>query len=987
MFVNLNVRSHYSLLLSALSLQDIIDFAVVNEQKYVVLTDVNVLYGAIDFFDLAKRNNLIPVIGLEIFHQLTSSNLVLIAKSNAGYVNLLKISSLIATDEPFDLNDYLTDIAVILKDGSFQPHDKKVEFYLGDGSADDNAIALNEVSCKNKEEAYLINVLQAIKNEQVFDSESQVYTLNEEAWFITEQEAKKRFNKTQLNNLEKLLNNIKWDVNEFHTELLKYPVPKKIAPNIYLQALCKEGLKQRFHNSNVPKVYVERLKHELNVIDQMGFNDYFLIVYDFVNFAKSEKIVVGPGRGSVVGSLVAYALHITDVDPIKYNLLFERFLNFERKTMPDIDIDIMDTRRDEIIDYLFSKYGKNHVAHIITFQRIKAKMAIRDVGRILKIDLQEIDSISKLIDSKHDENLNEAINNSTKLAKKAKEYPLLFEIANKIINIPRQVGTHAAGVVLSNVNLTDIIAVQRGINNRLMSQFSMEHLDRFGLLKMDLLGLKNLTILDNILHLINRDQKNKLSLNQIRVDDARTFNLFAAGDTNGIFQFESHGMKRTLRMMVPKTLEDLSLVSSLFRPGPQENIPTFIKRRKKEEPIEYVSKSLEPILKDTNGIIVYQEQVIQMVQAVANFTADQADIFRRAISKKDDSKMKELKIEFINKAITNNYKETDAEKIYDYIYHFANYGFNHSHAIAYSLIGYWLAYFKVNYPLEFYTTLLQANSGSSEKISTYTSEAISKGIHFNLPDINASAETFNIINQKIYFGFNSIKGVGSESIKKIIEARNCMPLQRFESFVEAVGQLSKFKINAKMLESLIYAGAFDNFGLNRKTLITNLSDVLSIAAFDPEASDQYKLQDEVMSPTDYEEYKKLQEKTIAVNFENDTRTSVLKSIREKLMVAWNLKTLNAINSGEHIYANCLSIISKFKVITTKTGKQMAFLTIKDDTGVCDKIIAWAGQYEKYKDIIKNDLVTIMSIKTDEKGMVLLKILAYYNEEAKQVITL
>lgn len=980
MFINLNVRSHYSLLMSGLSIKDIVDFAVANNQKYVALTDFNTMYGAVEFFDLAKSKNLIPIIGLEIYEKKSKSLLVLIAKNNKGYTNLLKISSNIMCEQDFVLEEFLSDIIVIVKEGEYNLKNHK-DFYVAE-SGHENSLALRFVNCKTEKDAYLVNVLQAIKNDQILDigNNSEIELWKEKAWFLTEAEAKKEFNKKQIENLEKIVSSTSWDINEFHTDLLKFPTPKKIAKNIYLQSLCKEGLMQRLGNSKVQKSYIDRLKYELDVINKMGYDDYFLIVYDLVNYAKKNNIIVGPGRGSAVGSLVSYALHITDIDPLVHNLIFERFLNPERQSMPDIDIDIMDNRREEVIEYLFSKYGNEHVAHIVTFQRIKAKMAIRDVGRVLNIKLSEIDKISKLISTMYDEDLDLAVTKSQALAAKQKQYPSLFKIASALIGIPRQVGTHAAGVVLGNDKLTEIIPIQLGINNHSMSQFSMEYLERFGLLKMDLLGLKNLTILDRIIKVIKKIRKVDIELSKIPLNDKKTFDLLSIGDTNGIFQLESPGMRGVLVKMKPNCIEDISITSSLFRPGPQENIPSFIARRNKQETVTYVSDSLKPILSSTNGIIVYQEQVIQIAQTVAKFTPAEADLFRRAISKKNDSEMKHLQNQFILGAIKNGYSKSDSEQIYNYIYQFANYGFNHSHAIAYSLIGYWLAYFKANYPLEFLANLLSMNSGSSEKVSIYISEAISKNIKVLPPNINLSQPSFSIYKKAILFGFDIIKGIGNEAIKKIIEVRNQLKNKNFTDYVEAVCLLYKNKISQKILESLIYSGAFDLFGHNRKTMIENLNKIIENFAFILSKEWVHKIVDSEMTSEEVNEYNNLQADTVGLYLAEHPFKKIKSELSDGSFNIIDLKNLvnQTVEYGQ-VFVKVISI----RTTKTKSGKEMAFAKIEDDTSKSDLTI-WPQIFVKIKDYFQRDLICVLSAKNEGKGLIMMKLFAIYDENTKEL---
>ncbi len=983
MFVNLNVKSSYSLLSSTLSIDDIVRFAVEHNQKHVALTDFNVLHGAAEFFDAATKNGLVPVIGLEIFYEPQGCGLVLFAKTNAGYANLLKISSRVMTKADFDLNDFLDGVAVVVKSGDFKTARKKDVYVAGSNGAD--GIALSEVNCATEADAYLLNVLDAIKNERTFPSPDAAYDPSMGRAFLTAEQAKARYTPTQLQNARKLVEGVSVDLNALRTSLMRFPAPKRIGSRVYLQTLCKEGLKKRLGSEKaVPARYVERLRHELELINDMGFNDYFLIVYDFINWARKQKITVGPGRGSAVGSLVSYSLHITDVDPLAFNLIFERFLNPQRKSLPDIDIDIMDTRREEVIDYLFGKYGSDHVCQIITFQRIKAKMAIRDVGRVLNVDLEEIDVITKLIGAGQDEDLAAAIAQSAKLRQKLQEYPDLAKIAARLIGLPRQIGTHAAGIVLSDETITDVIPVQTGLNGRLTSQFSMEHLERFGLLKMDLLGLKNLTIADSIIALVKENGGERIHLGDIPLNDKATFDLFAQGQTNGIFQFESHGMKRVLKQMVPKSIEDLSLVSSLYRPGPQDNIPSFIARRNKQEPVTYISGDLKPFLEGTQGIIVYQEQVIQIAQAVAGFSLAEADVFRRAISKKREDELLSLRSQFVAGAAKNGYARKDAERIYEYILHFANYGFNHSHAIAYSLLGYWLAYFKAHHPLEFYVTLLEANAGDEKKTQTYVAEAKTKRIRFLCPSINRSRASFATAGDGIVFGFNAIKGVGSETVKKIIACREAEPGRAFSDYVSAVRGLHAAKVTQKTIETLVRAGCFDEFGLNRKTMVENLPMILKLSLFSREIDgSQYEIKKAEMDEAEADEYAKAQEELLGVGFApRSDGEALLERIgaNEK-----DLTPLEAIASEPNGYFTCLVKIASVYGKKTKTGAPMAVLTLSDATAAGLAVFVWEFALERYGTLLAKGNVLLVGLRKDGKGVTLSKVFKRYDPGKERLV--
>ena len=508
--------------------------------------------------------------------------------------------------------------------------------------------------------------------------------------------------------------------------------------------MCVNSLNKMFAKQiNIPENYLYRLKYELEVIDKMGFNDYFLVVQDYVNYAKNKGIIVGPGRGSAAGSLVAFLLGITTVDPIKNNLIFERFLNPQRSTMPDIDVDFMDDRRNEVVEYLFEKYSKNNVAHIIIFQRMKAKMVIRDVGRILSMNRVIIDSICSILTDNFDE-LYQETKTAKALQQFQKEYPELFRIAIKLLNFPRQTGLHAAGVVLSSANLTDIVPIQNSADGLLCTQYSMEYLEPLGLIKMDILGLINLTTLNQSITAIEKNHGVKIDLYNIPLNDQKVFNYISAGNTTGIFQLESPGMTRLVTRIKPRNIEDISICSALYRPGPQKNINIYLKNRTHPEEISYLNNDIRKILEPTCNIIIYQEQVIQIVQKIAGFSLADADSFRRAISKKQVSKLASLKKSFIDGGIKNGYSEQKVNEIFDYIFEFANYGFNHSHSLAYSYISYWLAYIAYYYPLEFYSTLLMSNDASTEKINQYINEAKNSGIEVLPPNINLSEYTFSI---------------------------------------------------------------------------------------------------------------------------------------------------------------------------------------------------------------------------------------------------
>lgn len=631
MFINLNVHSYYSLLMSSISIDDIISFALKHNQKYVSLIDINVMYGTIEFYQKAINNGLIPIIGLQIEYQ--DKKVILIAKNNNGYKSLIKISSFVMTNQQFQLENNLDGLYVIVDDID------KCEWlknHYGSFSYDQNAkspIAIRDCFYENPKDIEYVKILKAIKEGLVYDQVKDDKSFDD-MFMLDENQAKSIFNEESLNNLVKLVSSCQWTL-EFYKQrhLVKYD-PKNNSL-ILLQQMCVEGLKKRLNSNEAPIKYIERLKNELSVIHQMGFDDYFLVVQDYVSFAKENGILVGPGRGSAAGSLVAYTLGITDIDPIQNNLIFERFLNPQRQTMPDIDIDFMDDRRNEVVEYIYNRYSANNVAHILTFQRMKSKMALRDVCRVFEFDLKLVNMITREFSMEFDLDIQGAIAKKKAIASYSEKYPQIFKIATKLLNFPRQIGQHAAGVIISDDPLNTIIPIQLSTDNIYSTQYSMEYLESFGLIKMDILGLVNLSTINQCLQLIEQTKGIKLHLDEIPLDDKQVFKQLSDGNTSGIFQLESPGMRNLIMRIKPKDIEDISITSALFRPGPQKNIPTYLANKANKDNIQYLNDDFKEVLSSTYNIIIYQEQVIQIVCRVANFSLAEADLFRRAISKKD----------------------------------------------------------------------------------------------------------------------------------------------------------------------------------------------------------------------------------------------------------------------------------------------------------------------------------------------------------------
>ena len=616
------------------------------------------------------------------------------------------------------------------------------------------------------------------------------------------------------------------------THLPQYKAPENYTRESYVEHLAIEGLKSRLAErpSTIPAtVYDQRLREELMVICSMGFAGYFLIVWDIIRFARSRGIPVGPGRGSAAGSLVAYALRITDLDPLVYTLLFERFLNPERVSLPDIDMDFCMDRRGEVLNYVVEKYGSDHVAQIITFGTLGAKAAIRDVGRVLEMPYADADKVAKLVPNQLNITLEQALETEPRLRELVDTDPKVRElmtIARSLEGLARHASTHAAGVVISEEPLTDHVPLYKGANDEIVTQYSMGDVEKIGLVKFDFLGLKTLTMIRRAETLINdgRPGQPPLSVDRLPFDDAKTFALLSSGKTTGIFQLESSGMRDLLTGFKPDRFEDIIAIIALYRPGPMDLIPDFIKRKQGKVPIVYELPELEPILKDTYGVIVYQEQVMAIANTVAGFSLGQADILRRAMGKKKPEEMEKLRVKFVEGARQKKIAEKKAEKLYELIQKFAGYGFNKSHAAAYAVVCYQTGYLKAHYPTEFMAALMTSDMGNQDKIVGYFTECRDLGIKVLGPDINESQKNFAVVDAAIRFGLAAINNVGEGAVDSVLAIRH--DGGRFTSFFDFCRRVDLHKVNKRMLEGLIKAGAFDSSGSKRSQLMAMLDQAI-----------------------------------------------------------------------------------------------------------------------------------------------------------------
>ncbi len=618
--------------------------------------------------------------------------------------------------------------------------------------------------------------------------------------------------------------------------LPQYQVPEGYTRETYLEMLATKGLVDRLRerpSKILRETYELRLREELMVILTMGYAGYFLIVWDIINFARSRAIPVGPGRGSAAGSLIAYALRITDIDPLEYHLIFERFLNPERVTMPDIDMDFCMDRRGEVINYVIEKYGADHVCQIITFGTLGAKAVIRDVGRVMEIPYAEVDRVAKLVPNQLNITLHEALTIEPRLKELTETDPKIGELMNvaqSLEGLARHASTHAAGVVISQEPLTDHVPLYKGANDEVVTQYSMGDVEKIGLVKFDFLGLKTLTMIHRAVELIESRIQQSLDMGNLPLNDAATYSLLSSGRTTGIFQLESTGMRNLLTRIKPESFEDLIAILALYRPGPLESgmVDDFIKRKRDPTQISYDPQTLEPILKDTYGVIVYQEQVMAVANKLAGFTLGQADLLRRAMGKKKPEEMEKQKTLFVQGAKKNHLPEKKAEKLFDLMAYFAGYGFNKSHSAAYALVTYQTAYLKAHYPTEFMAALLTSEMGNADKMVGYFGECRELGIRVLPPDLNESQKNFSVVDEGIRFGLAAIKNVGEGAVESIIATRN--EGGRFQSFFEFCRRIDLHKVNKRVLEGLIKVGTFDSTGARRSQLMSVLDLALEDSA-------------------------------------------------------------------------------------------------------------------------------------------------------------
>lgn len=887
-FVHLHVHSEYSLLESAARIRPLVRRAKELGMDALAITDSSAMYGIIPFYKACREEGVKPIFGVQLqvadrpdggewSRDEKGYSLVLLAEDMEGYRNMMWLLSqahLEGRHRPLLAKDRLKghtagiialsgaqngEIGTLLYEGQIekavvvareyadlfgernffleiQDHLQEEQKIINQRTNDVSRmtgiplVATNAVRYLRESDAPVFDVLLAIgEGKTVEDTDRTVYPTRE--YYLKSPEEMSElfiFLPEALENTVHIAQRCNVELPLGESILPRFPVPEGQTADGYLRMICEEGLVLRY-GKQADSAVRERLDYELDVISRMGFADYFLIVWDFIRYARERGIAVGPGRGSAAGSLVAYVLQITNIDPVKYKLLFERFLNPERISMPDIDVDFSYERRDEVIDYVVHKYGADRVAQIITFGTMAARAAVRDVGRALAIPLSTVDRIARMIPAELGITLERALAKSRALRQAVEESSQaqeLMELARAVEGLPRHASTHAAGVVISRNPLTEYVPLQQGHDGHALTQYAMEALEEVGLLKMDFLGLKNLTLLEQTVRLVQEQEGIALDLNTLALDDERTYRLLSDADTVGIFQLESPGMRHVLREVKPSTFEDIVAVLALFRPGPMEFIPDFAAAKHGKKQVTYLHPVLEPILKDTYGFILYQEQIMQIASAVAGFTLGEADILRRAVSKKKRELLQEQREKFVAGALKQGYEEALAHQLYDMIVRFADYGFNRSHSAAYAMIAYHMAYLKTNHPVSFLAALLTMAQGSAEKVAEYVEECKRRSIPVLGPDINQSGINFVVEEGKIRFGLAAIKNVGVQAIRRILEERKKRPFTGLPDFCLRIDQRV---CNRRVIEALIKSGAMDSLTGNRAALLAVLDKTLEWA--------------------------------------------------------------------------------------------------------------------------------------------------------------
>ncbi|MEK7653563.1 MAG: DNA polymerase III subunit alpha [Patescibacteria group bacterium] len=1042
MFVHLHTHSHYSLLDGLGKIDELVKKAADLKMPALALTDHGVMYGAVEFYKSCKKAGIKPIIGVEAYVARNGHldkrpkiderpyHLILLAKNEIGYRNLVKLTTIAHLAgfyyKPridFELLEkyheglicstacLVGELANNIIGGNLNAaremiiryqnlfgqenfylevqhhpslsHQLLVNHHIFELAKETGApvVATNDVHYPNKDDDFAQDVLLCIQTKKVLSETDRMSYVGVDLSFRSAEEMKEDFkdHPEAVENTLKVAELCDFELPLGQPILPNFPLPEQMTADDYLRQLCEEGIIKRFDGQVAPAIR-ERMEYEISVIKKTGYAGYFLIVQDFINWAKNNSIVVGPGRGSAAGSIVSYLTGITNIDPIKYDLVFERFLNPERISMPDIDTDFADTRRDDVLRYVSDKYGQDRVAQIITFGTMAARNATRDVGRVMGLPYNYCDRVAKLIPMKM--NLDEATQSVPEFKEILAEEKgqKLIQIAKRLEGVVRHASTHACGVVITPESLDNYSPRQFGSQGEesIVIQYEMHAVEDLGLLKMDFLGLANLTIIEQTLEIIEKIHGLKINIDEIPLDDKKTFKLFCQSRTTGVFQFESSGMKRYLRQLLPTELEDIIAMVALYRPGPMEYIPDFIAGKHGRKKPSYLHPKLQPILERTHGVAVYQEQLLQIARDLAGFTYGEADILRKAVGKKIKKLLDEQETKMVDGMVKNGIDKPVAKKIWEFILPFAAYGFNRSHAACYALIGYQTAYLKANYPAEFMAALLTADQGNTDRIAIEVEECRQMGIEVMPPDINESYSTFTVVAEslktekpRVRFGLLAIKGLGENIVRTIIKERK--ENGHFKDLEDFLSRVKTKDLNKRSLDALIKSGCLDSLG-ERNQLLLNMDKLLGFI----QESNKNSLngQDNLFMAMPEADFKKLRLEKVD-ELDKRQKLNWEKQFIGLYVSEHPMKEFEEHLSGQvvscSILKNCATgaevrvagVITAIKKIQTKKGDFMIFAKIEDSAGEVE-ILVFPKILEKNIYLWQVDNIIVCSGKISDK---------------------
>ena len=1078
-FTHLHVHTEYSLLDGASKIPELVHQAKELGMDSIAITDHGVMYGVIDFYRAAKKEGIKPIIGCEVYvapgsrfdkeagkNENRYYHLVLLAENDTGYHNLMKIVSRGFTEgyyyKPRVDREVLQEfhegiialsaclageVATYLRQGFYEEAKKAalehVEIFgennyfleLQDHGIDDQQtvnqgllrmsqetgiplVATNDIHYVKKEDAEAHDILLCIQTgKKVADEDRMRYEGGQ--YYLKspeEMEALFPYAKQALENTGKIAKRCNVEIVFGEQKVPKYEVPEGFTSYSYLKALCQEGLERRY--DPVTPQLQERLDYELSTIETMGYVDYFLIVWDFIKYAKDHGIAVGPGRGSAAGSIVSYCLEITNIDPIRFNLLFERFLNPERVTMPDIDVDFCYERRQEVIDYVVRKYGKEKVVQIVTFGTMAARMVIRDVGRVLDMPYAAVDRIAKMIpmgQNGHNPTIKEALTISSDLKKaydEEEDVRYLLDMSQRLEGLPRHASMHAAGVVIGQKAIDEFVPLSRGSEDAITTQFTMTTIEELGLLKMDFLGLRTLTVIQDAVRNIKQSKGIDIDIDHLNMEDPEVYDLLCTGQTDGIFQLESNGMKSFMKELKPRNIEDIIAGISLYRPGPMDFIPLYIKGKEHPETITYDCPQLEKILSPTYGCIVYQEQVMQIVMELAGYTLGRSDLVRRAMSKKKGDVMQRERQNFVygNEeehvpgCINRGIDEKTANKIFDEMIDFAKYAFNKSHAAAYAVVAYQTAYLKCHYPAEFMAALITSVLDRTDKVSEYIAHCRKLDIPILPPDINEGYSQFSVSGNAIRYGLSALKSVGRPVIDAIVAEREAHG--RYRDLKDFISRLSNKEVNKRTIESFIKSGALDSFPANRRQMMMIYVQLIDQVNQEKKSAmtGQMSLMDllgeeekkafDIKYPdvAEYEKEEKLsfEKEVLGIyvsghpleDYQNLMDTNINATTHDFIADAETGETV----AKDQVYYTIGGMIAAKTVKMTKSNQNMAFITLEDLLGSLE-VVVFPKKYEQYRSILEPDSKILVygraSISEDE-GKLLLERAVSFDEIPKHV---